>query len=271
MDYIEVGFSGLSEEHKDHLIGWLTGWNHNGILEENDLLKVYFSQDDFIENEMAALAQRFSCSFQHQIIPEQNWNSQWEHHFQPVILGSFCGIRADFHSPIKGVKYELIVTPKMSFGTGHHATTALMIRLMETLDLADKRVFDFGCGTGILAILSEKMGAGSILALDNDEWSVRNAIENAAVNSCTRIEVKNEAINQVSSQFDCIFANINRNVLLAYMKTFPMILADGGRLLMSGFFSGEDEEVVQSAVENTGLRLLSREVEENWAALLFQK
>lgn len=271
MEYIEVSFDGLNDDKKDQLVACLTAWNHNGILEEDDLLKVYFGREEFDRQEMEELAQRLSCKIALQILPDQNWNSEWEHNFQPVIFGDFCGIRADFHSPLPKVKYELIITPKMSFGTGHHATTALMVQYMSTLDILGKAILDFGCGTGILSLLAEKMGAVSVLALDNDDWSLKNAVENAETNGCTRIEVKNEAINSLSSQFDCIFANINRNVLLASMETFPDLLSERGHLLMSGFFSGEDEEMVQSAAEATGLHLRSRNNEGKWAALLFQK
>lgn len=271
MAFIEATFSALQESESDILVALLSQWEHNGIMEGQGVLKVYFQQDVFPKSDLEALAQRFSCNMSMHIVKEQNWNQKWEESFQPVIIEEFCGIRADFHPPLSNIPYELIITPRMSFGTGHHATTALMVQLISQLELHEKRVLDFGCGTGILAILAEKMGAVSILGLDNDDGAVNNALENAERNGCMQIEVKNESLDKVSSRFDCIFANINRNVLLAYMDSFPSLLTDEGLLLLSGFYTGKDEEVIKTTAGTIGLKLLREQSRDKWSALMFQK
>ena len=134
----------------------------------------------------------FQIGFSETTIEETNWNQVWESSFEPVVVDDFVAVRADFHEPIKGIKHEIVITPKMSFGTGHHATTYMMLEQMGKLDFKDKRVLDFGTGTGVLAILAEKMGAKKIIAIDNDEWSIENANENIKRNNCVAVELKTQ-------------------------------------------------------------------------------
>lgn len=271
MNSIAIKFINISEEQTALLSGLLSAYNHNGILEEEAALSVYFAENDFPEAEIQALIHKYNLTAEQSVIAEKNWNREWEQHFSPVVVDDFCAIRAGFHQPIANVQYELIINPKMSFGTGHHATTFLMIQQMAKLELNGKNVLDFGCGTGILSILAEKLGAASIMAIDIDEWSLQNTEENLALNGCHHIEVKNEALTTFSCSFDCIFANINRNVLLDSMPTLAGLLPHSGFLLLSGILWEKDETVIKASAAAEGLTFVEGSHKDAWAALLFQK
>jgi ribosomal protein L11 methyltransferase len=199
-------------------------------------------------------------------IPEQNWNAVWESNFEPVVVDDFCAIRADFHQPIKNVQHEIIITPKMSFGTGHHATTYMMIEQMSNINFTKKRVFDFGTGTGILAILAQKLGAASITAIDNDEWSIENAKENFQKNDVHSITLYRSSAMPKDS-FDIILANINRNVLNEYASALVSILSPKGVLLVSGILK-EDERVIVAAFNI--LQPIKVQQNKNWISILFR-
>lgn len=271
MNSIEARFKNIPEEQAALLAGLLSAYNHNGILEEERSLCVYFSEDNFPEADIRALAHDLNLEPELSVIAERNWNQEWEQHFSPVVVDDFCAIRADFHQPVAGVRHELIINPKMSFGTGHHATTFLMMQQMSKMDLAGKNVLDFGCGTGILSVLAEKLGAASVTAIDIDEWSIQNAKENIGLNDCQRIEVKKEPLTTFSCCFDCIFANINRNVLLDGMSSIAGLLPRGGFLLLSGILWEKDETVIKASAAAEGLTFIERNHKDTWAALLFQK
>ena len=165
-----------NDEQQEILISQLDELSANGFEQTEDSLIAYFSENNFESYEVNRLLHNYS--FTMTTIKEQNWNQVWESNFQPVIVDDFCAIRADFHEPIQNMEHEIIITPKMSFGTGHHATTYMMIEQMAKIDFTGKTVFDFGTGTGILAILAEKLGAASVSAIDVDVWSIENAKEN---------------------------------------------------------------------------------------------
>jgi ribosomal protein L11 methyltransferase len=184
-------------------------------------------------------------------------------------VGGFCTVRADFHDPLPGAQHEIIITPKMSFGTGHHATTYMMIEQMGNIDFEYKAVFDFGTGTGILAILAEKLGAVNITAIDVDEWSITNAKENFERNSCSKIRVA-QSSNIPPEQFDIILANINRNVILNYLAELKKALTPGGYILLSGLLT-TDEEAVLSASSGLELILRTRNERNNWLSVLLQR
>lgn len=271
MNYIEIIISKIEKENKELLIALISEYEHNGILEEEEQLKVYFPADSFPEDEIKEICHQFSKDIEINTIIEKNWNEQWEKDFEPVIIDSFCGIRADFHLPLKQVEHELIVTPKMSFGTGHHATTYLMIKMMSGLDFVGKSVLDFGCGTGVLAILAEKMGATQILAIDNDEWAVENTEENILRNACNKIQVNINPIEEITDIYDIILANINRNILLRYMELFPKLLNPKGKLLLSGILFEEDYSTIKKSAQAVGLNFISVSNKEKWAAMLLEK
>jgi len=177
-------------------------------------------------------------------------------------------IRADFHAPIVNVENEILITPKMSFGTGHHATTFLMMQQMRNIDFNNKSVFDFGTGTGILAILAEKLGATSVFAIDNDEWSIENAKENAAKNACMHIDLALKDDPGGEETFDIILANINKNVILTYLSVLVNRLKKGGYLLLSGLLK-EDEEDIQQAANQLPVKYISTTHKNNWICIMF--
>jgi ribosomal protein L11 methyltransferase len=203
------------------------------------------------------------------IIEPQNWNAVWESSFEPVTVPGFCTVRAAFHPANPGSEHDIIITPKMSFGTGHHATTRLMMAAMQGMDFRDKRVLDFGTGTGILAILAGKLGASEVLAIDNDPWSVENAEENVAANGVGGVTVALGSLEAAAGRhYDYILANINRHILLQYMKDMRALLQPGGILQLSGILAADEEIISESAV-NTGLTKRGLLSEAEWIALTF--
>src|SRR5689334_11761207 len=179
--YLRLHFTGINAEQSEILIAELSDAGYEGFEEGLNELKAYIPNENWNEAELIEVAERVGASWSKELIEETNWNQVWESNFQPVTVDEFVSIRAHFHEPVKGVKHEIIITPKMSFGTGHHATTSMMVRMMSQIDFHQKKVLDFGTGTGILAILAEKLGASEVVAIDNDDWSIENARENIAV------------------------------------------------------------------------------------------
>jgi ribosomal protein L11 methyltransferase len=203
-------------------------------------------------------------------IPPENWNAKWESEFQPIFVGSDCVIRADFHES-QGKTYELIINPKMSFGTGHHPTTHMMMEFVLEETLSDKTVLDMGCGTGVLGILASKKGTRAIDAMDSDAWCVENTIENAKTNGCKNIRSSQAAIlESTRATYDAIFANINRNVLLEQIPSYGQALKVGGSLFLSGFYKN-DINFLQQSCQKENLTLISTKEKEQWCALKFIK
>jgi ribosomal protein L11 methyltransferase len=188
-----------------------------------------------------------------------------------VGISSGCVVRAPFHPAPAGVEYDIVISPKMSFGTAHHDTTRGMLQMMLSLDLHGKDVLDLGCGTGILAILAEKMGAKTIYALDTDPWAYRNALENMALNACCRTKVLQKELSFITNRrFDVLLANINLNSLLGLMHQFPGRLRPRGTLMLSGFFS-KDLQRIDHAAGRNGLEFVVKQVMNNWTVALYRK
>ena len=187
MQYIRITLNNVAEDAQDILVAQLSYLGFEGFEHNPDNLMAYINEDEFVEEELQAITG--DQAYTTEIIAQQNWNALWESNFEPVIVDDFCIIRADFHNVQVTTPHEIIITPKMSFGTGHHATTQLMMILMKDMDFAGKQVLDFGTGTGVLAILAEQLGAAYALGIDNDEWAVNNALENIARNNCEKITI----------------------------------------------------------------------------------
>lgn len=203
-------------------------------------------------------------------IEEQNWNAAWEKNFLPVIINREIAVRASFHPPFGNIPYEIIIDPKMSFGTGHHETTGMMLELILKQQLTGKRVLDFGSGTGILSILASKRNAATVLAIDHEKWAYHNAIENFQLNHVENAIAKlGDAAAFDGLQFDFIFANINRSTIINYMQRFAKALAANGKLLVSGFLKSDEPLIVQAA-GSYGLETSGKMVSEDWMALIFQ-
>ncbi|GEP93854.1 50S ribosomal protein L11 methyltransferase [Chitinophaga cymbidii] len=270
MSYIAITVSAPSEL-RDILVAQLSDAGYEGFEETTDTLVAYIPENIFSEPVLQEILRTHGLDYTKETIAQANWNAVWESSFQPVLVDDFCGIRAGFHEPLQGkVMHEIIITPKMSFGTGHHATTWSMIKLMRDVDFTGKKVFDFGTGTGILAILAEKMGAAETDAIDIDTWAVENSLENAAANNATHIRFRQaDHLNDIPAQsYDIILANINRNILLANMGNMKKILRTGGLLILSGILQEDEPAIVKAAVREN-LRPERKSEREHWLALSF--
>lgn len=222
-------------------------------------------------NEVFSSLENTSVEYKQKLIPAQNWNAVWESNFEPVIIDNRCSVRAPFHSKPEGVEFDLVIEPKMSFGTAHHETTSLMISYLLKTDMNEKDVLDMGCGTAVLAILAGMKGAKNITAIDIDEWPVANAIENAHNNNLPQIEVIMGGAELLGTKtFDVILANINRNVLLADMGAYSAVLNNKGFLFLSGFYK-EDLEIISKTAFENDLEFVSFEIKNNWTAAHYLK
>ena len=267
-NYLKISIPILSAEQSDILIAQLAEINYEGFEETDNDLFAFIPEEEFDENHLKEILLQYSLSFSLEIIKQRNWNEEWEKDFEPVLVDDFCAIRASFHKPVLSVKHEIIITPKMSFGTGHHATTYLMVQAMEQIDFINKSVFDFGTGTGVLSILAEKCGAKNINAIDNDDWSINNAIENIGVNKCSKISIeKNDQVFD-SYKFDIILANINKNVILPNLAKMREQLQPQGVLLISGLLEQDFDDIIKEAHKNS-LHNPAKSSKDNWMCLKF--
>ncbi len=212
----------------------------------------------------------FKVFYRNVVIPDQNWNEVWEkNYFQPIVVGDECLIKSPFHQFEKDTKYTIVIEPKMSFGTGHHATTTLMLEQILKLNVEGKSVLDMGCGTCVLGMLASMRGAAKILAIDIDDWAYNNSIENIEKNRTPNIEVLlGDASLLNNKQFDIIFANINRNILLEDIEHYAKCMSKGSKLLVSGFYT-EDIPIIRTEAESKGLKYIEHHERDNWAVVIF--
>lgn len=257
-----------TNEIKDILIAELSEKGFDGFEEQGATLVAYIPETNFDEAAVNALAGQYGVTYTRDTVAQQNWNAVWESNFQPVLVDNFCGIRASFHEPFQPAPlHEIVITPKMSFGTGHHATTASMIKLMQDIAFRGKKVFDFGTGTGILAILAAKMGAAVIDAIDIDTWSVENTKENIENNGAVAVKVwQSDTLRNIRNTYHIVLANINRNILLEFMADMRRLLERDGILLLSGILK-EDEPAILEAARKNGLVLETQLDKDNWLAM----
>lgn len=268
MDYIKITFADLQPEQKEILIAKLVEAGYEGFEEKDSSLDAFINDQKFDTGILKKISFKYQTSFTKEKIVETNWNQVWESNFEPVIINDYVGIRADFHKPITNTKFEIVITPKMSFGTGHHATTYMMIELMREINISGRSVLDFGSGTGILAILAEKEGAKNIDAIDNDDWSIANAAENFEKNDCTKINLRKDSDAKSDIKFDVILANINKNVIIENLPTLSQLLNNGGQVLLSGLLK-EDKDEILSIATKIGLKFKKELIRNNWIALQF--
>lgn len=269
MSYIQ--YSILIDESVDAelLIARLVEAGFEGLEERENEILAFAGEGSFDEGSLKIMLQEQNLRYSRIDIPEQNWNEVWEKEYHPIIVDDFCAIRAAFHEPISAVEHDLIITPKMSFGTGHHATTFLMITAMRGIDFFGRDILDFGTGTGILSILAEKMGAGNIIAVDNDDWSIENANENKAINRCSNITVQKRDSTDNLGIFDIVLANITKLVLIENLPGFWQHLRSGGVLILSGFFKDDEEEMKRMAELNQ-MRLIRQYQQQEWICLVLK-
>ncbi|MBL0359043.1 MAG: 50S ribosomal protein L11 methyltransferase [Chitinophagaceae bacterium] len=270
-NFYQFDFELPNQEESDKLIAMLAEQGFDGFVEEEDLLIAFIPEFQFNQDAFEKVLEKFSIvSYTKSDIENINWNKKWESEFEPVFVDKFVAIRAHFHQPIKNVQHEIVITPKMSFGTGHHATTYLVMKHMESVNFKDKTVFDFGTGTGILAILAQKLGAASVFAIDNDEWSITNTEENIEQNGCKHIQVALMETIPAGKQYDIILANINLNVITASLDSISAIAHAGTEAIFSGFLA-TDEKAMKTAIEKAGFQHLSVTQKGDWIAILTKK
>jgi ribosomal protein L11 methyltransferase len=223
-------------------------------------------------SEITSPLEGIELAFNTKVIADQNWNDEWEKNFfQPINIVDKCVIRSSFHEMEHNAQYEIIINPRMSFGTGHHETTSLMVQYMLESDVTELKVLDMGCGTAILGMLCAKKEAKHITGIDIDEWAYNNAIENIKLNKVTNMDVLLGGAELIKDQqYDLILANINRNILLNDMALYARALKPGGRIFFSGFYT-EDIDTIDSKANENSLQLKSKKTENNWAALAYIK
>jgi len=245
------------------------------FMETDHGFEAYVELENYDREQLQAIREKYSLLtpvvFHQDRIAKQNWNEEWEKSYEPIIVDDRCLIRAEFHKIEKKYPYEITITPKMSFGTGHHQTTYLMVKNQMDIDHRDKRVMDAGCGTAILSIMASKLGASQVEAFDIDEWSVINGNENLEVNHCPNIHLQQGKLSDFTfaGTFDIILANINKNVLLDEIRLYRPYLRPGGLLLLSGFYEHDISDLLAEAAQHN-LSEMRRDSRETWAALLLQ-
>ena len=274
MKYTEVTIS-LSklEPYRDMLIYSLGEEGpYDSFSETPQGVKAYVPTEafdkEFLVQTLEELKQMdIECNYSVTELPDKDYNEEWERQHQAVLVENFCWVRAPFHPHRDDVKYEIEIEPKMSFGTAHHATTYLMLSLLENEPVEGRRVLDMGSGTGVLAILAAKKGASYVEAIDVDEWAFRNAQENFQRNGVEVSALLGDAsLLTADKQFDIILANINRNILLRDMASYANVLKQGGTLMLSGFYDN-DVPALQDKAESLGLRLMQQRSRNEWVAL----
>jgi ribosomal protein L11 methyltransferase len=267
---IQVSIDVADEAIKDMMIAELADLGFDGFEETETGLLSYIALAGFdgeLTSGLEELVNRYGLTYTSNAIDKQNWNALWESNFEPVLVDDFVGVRANFHDSFNGaVEHDIIITPKMSFGTGHHGTTYSVMQLMRGIDFANKSVFDFGTGTGLLAILAHKLGAVDILAVDNDDWCIENASENIVVNNTQSIEIHKVDNAKLNKKFNIIIANINKNIILDNLAFLAEATVPGGVVLLSGLLV-EDEPEIESACAALGWKHQETRTRNNWIAL----
>jgi ribosomal protein L11 methyltransferase len=241
-----------AEALHDGLMAWLSDAGYEAFEQEGELLKAFIPEQNYQKAAIASILSNMHIdehAVQKERIEARNWNADWEATYASVEIDDFCQIVPSFHQPKTGFTHTIYLDPKMSFGTGHHQTTRLMIRQMKEVDFNHKRVLDMGCGTAVLGILASKMGAASVLGIDIDPWSAENGLENAARNQVVMPIVLGDATAIPGEPFDIILANINRGVLLQDAGAYKQALKKGGTLLISGFLTSDLERIRDSFKE----------------------
>ena len=276
MNYYACSFSNPDNEVlKDMFMELLGTIGFDSFMDTEEGFEAYCQESALDETELDEILRMEQFAnvslLKKELIPDQDWNATWEASYDPVIINELCRIRAPFHKVEGTYKYDLVIEPKMSFGTAHHETTSQIIELMLQSEFSGLNVLDMGSGTGVLAILAKKLGSAITVAIDNDEWAYRNALDNIRLNDENEIVVElGDATSLNDRQFDVILANINRNILLRDMKEYVKSLVENGRIFFSGFYE-EDLVLITKEAEHLGLKYVNHVTKNNWTAAVFVK
>jgi ribosomal protein L11 methyltransferase len=270
MDYIELDVTNFTGFDPEIVMAQLADLGFESFTESETGIQGFIREDLYQEVPVMKYLQKVSddhgLRYTFRKIAAQNWNALWESEYEPVTIAGKCRVRAPFHIPEPGMTYEIVIEPRMSFGTAHHETTSLMLE-----DVKGSRVLDMGCGTGVLAILAHKMQAAQVVAIDNDEWAYSNALDNMEKNDAMEVTVlRGEAGAIPLPAYDIIIANINRNVLLSDIPVYAGFLKNHGTLLMSGFYD-QDLQQIRTESEKSGLQYISHKVDNKWVGVKFIK
>jgi ribosomal protein L11 methyltransferase len=272
LSYIELSIK-ADPDFSEILMAELAEIGFETFTEEADGLKAYITANEFVQENLDEILNRykdfFEFSFDKKTLEKENWNATWEANYPPIRVGDQVLVRASFHAPDPSVPYDIVINPKMSFGTGHHETTSMVMAHQLEMDFKEKTVLDVGCGTGILAILAEKLGATELSAFDIEEWAAENSRENAELNLCQHITVRQGTIeNEPPMLYDIILANINRNILLRDIHLYINYLEPNGELVVSGFYTFDQADIEVKFAE-FGLQKITEKSQNNWASLRF--
>lgn len=276
MSYVEYSFSRPdSDIQHDMLTALLSELGFDSFMDDADGFKAYCPENVRDDAAVEALISQSPFIGMHllnvEVMPDKDWNEVWEASYNPVVIDSRCRVRAPFHAPDSSFVYDLVIEPKMSFGTANHETTSQIIKLMLDTDFKGKDVLDMGSGTAVLAILARKLGAKRVVAIDNDEWAYSNAFTNVALNGIQDIEIKLGDAHAIGDdKFDVILANINRNIFLCDMTYYFDALREGGCIFFSGFYAA-DLEIIKTEAERLGLHYDRHTVKNDWVAAVFKK
>jgi len=273
MNYLEIVID-IPEEKSalsEVLVAFLAEQGYESFCEENNRLLAYISENDYNEKNTKMLMNAYGFSFSKKIIYQKNWNEEWERNFDPITIDDHLTIKARFHKQEFDTVHTIIIEPKMSFGTGHHATTFMMCKLMSTYDMAESQVLDFGCGTGVLAIYASLLGASNVTAIDIDEWAYENSIENTKTNKISNVSVLRGDINNVPDvKYDFVLANINLNVLVHDIPFLAKNMNCDSLMFLSGFLVNE-LKIIEKCCSESGLILVKTMEKDNWSACVFNK
>ena len=269
MDYYKFDFTtGVADN--EILIALLSPLPFDTFVEHEKGFTGYLPAKDFsesVEKEIDSLKVIRSFFYEKSYIAGENWNKAWESNFHPILINNFCGIRADFHPPFEAVDHELIITPKMAFGTGHHETTFMVIELMRTIGFSGHKVLDYGCGTGVLAILASKLGAKAVDAIDIEEAAWQNTLENCETNGVQNVIAYKGELPLIGDQsYGIVLANINRNVILDSLNPLSKCILPAGHLIISGILKSDRDQVMEALAAN-GFECLKSVEKNNWAAM----
>lgn len=276
MDYQKVTFQIQPniEEFREVLSAQLAEIGFESFVDQEIFLEAYIPVNVFNVENIEKLNQDnlFNFKFEHELIPDQNWNERWEkNYFEPLLIDNKCLVRAPFHTNYPKAEYEIVIEPKMAFGTGNHETTMLMVQHILETNLTNKSVLDMGCGTGILSMLAAMRNAKDVTAIDIDSWAYESTTENCHINNCKNVTAVLGDASKLSDQnFDIIFANIHKNILIEDMEKYVSVLKPGGNLIMSGFYSNDLTDITNKAISLKLSHLKTKEINK-WTASSYKK